>query len=101
MAKIVNGIKHKFIRDLRSGVSRPVLTLGSVGYVAKGIALVIIGILFGWAALSYDPQQAGGMDAALGTIRSQPFGPVLLVAMAAGFACFGLFCFAWAKNAKH
>ena len=24
-----------------------------------------------------------------------------LVAMAAGFACFGLFCFAWAKNAKH
>lgn len=101
VSKIVTGIKRKFTRDLRSGVSKPVEVVGTVGYVAKGIALVIIGILFGWAALSHDPQKAGGMDAALSTIRSQPFGPVLLTAMAIGFACFGLFCFAWAKNAKH
>ena len=61
---------------------------------------MIVGLLFGLAALSYNPERAGGMDAALSTIRSQPFGPVLLIAMAAGFACFGLFCFVWAKNAK-
>lgn len=101
IGQIVTGVKKKFTRDLRSGVSRPVQTLGTVGYVAKGIALVIIGILFAWAAVSYDPQKAGGLDAALSTIRSQPFGPVLLAAMAGGLACFGLFCFAWAKNAKH
>jgi hypothetical protein len=101
IAQIVRGVKSKFVEDLRGGVSGPVRTLGRVGYVAKGIALVIVGLLFGWAALSYNPQRAGGMDAALSTIRSQPFGPVLLIAMAAGFACFGLFCFAWAKNAKH
>lgn len=99
--QIVTGVKRKFRRDLRSGVSQPVEMLGTAGYVAKGIALVIIGILFAWAALSYDPQKAGGLDAALSTIRSQPFGPVLLAAMAAGFACFGLFCFVWARNAKH
>ena len=101
IGQIVRGVKSKFTEDLRSGVSQSVRILGTVGYVAKGIALVIIGLLFGLAALSYNPQRAGGMDAALGTIRSQPFGPVLLIAMAAGFACFGLFCFAWAKNAKH
>jgi hypothetical protein len=101
IAQIVNGVKTKFVRDLRSDVGRPVEVLGRVGYIAKGIALVIIGILFAWAALSYDPSKAGGMDAALTTIRSQPFGWVLLTAMAAGLACFGLFCFAWAKNAKH
>jgi Domain of Unknown Function (DUF1206) len=101
IAQIVRGVKSKFVEDLRGGVSGSVRTLGRVGYVAKGIALVIVGLLFGLAALSYNPQRAGGMDAALSTIRSQPFGPVLLIAMAAGFACFGLFCFAWAKNAKH
>ena len=101
IAQIVRGVKSKFTRDLRSGVSRPVRILGTVGYIAKGIALVIVGLLFGLAALTYNPERAGGMDAALSTIRSQPFGPVLLIAMAAGFACFGLFCFVWAKNAKH
>lgn len=101
VSKIVTGVKAKFTRDLRSGVSPTVRTLGTFGYVAKGIALVIIGILFAWAALSYDPNKAGGLDAALATIRSQPFGPVLLAAMAVGLASFGLFCFAWARNAKH
>lgn len=101
IGQIVRGVKKKFTEDLRSGVSRPVQVLGTVGYVAKGLALVIIGLLFGWAAWSYNPERAGGLDAALSTVRGQPFGSVLLLAMAAGFACFGLFCFVWAKNAKH
>ena len=101
IGQIVRGVKKKFTEDLRSGVSRPVQVLGTVGYIAKGIALVIIGLLFGWAAWSSNPQRAGGLDAALSTVRGQPFGSVLLLAMAAGFACFGLFCFVWAKNAKH
>lgn len=101
IGQILRGVKEKFTKDLRGGVRRPVRVLGKVGWSAKGIALVIVGLLFIWAALSANPERAGGLDAALGTIRSQPFGPVLLVAMAAGFACFGLFCFAWAKNAKH
>jgi hypothetical protein len=101
ISEIVKGVRRKFTEDLRSGVSQPVLVLGSIGWTAKGIALVIIGALFVWAALTSNPQRAGGMDAALGTIRSQPFGSILLLAMAAAIACFGLYCFAWAKNAKH
>ena len=37
------------------------------------------------------------MDAALSTIRDQPFGAVLLAIMAAGIACFGVYCFFWAR----
>ena len=74
--------------------------LGTVGYCAKGVALGIIGVLFIWAAISYDPEKAGGMDAALSTLRDQPFGTVLLVIMALGFAGFGVYCFVWARNAK-
>jgi hypothetical protein len=40
------------------------------------------------------------MDAALGTLRDQPFGTALLLAMAVGFAAFGVYCFVWARNAK-
>ena len=101
IAQIVKGVKRKFNDDLDGGVSRSVLRLGTVGYCAKGVALAIIGLLFGWAALSYDPKKAGGMDAALSTLRDQPFGVALLTAMALGLAAYGLYCFSWARHAKY
>lgn len=99
--QIVKGVRQKFVEDLDRGVSGSIPRLGSIGYVCKGIALAIIGGLFGWAALTYDPKKAGGMDDALATIRDQPFGTVLLVAMAVGIACFGVYCFAWARFARY
>jgi hypothetical protein len=101
VGQIVKGVKKNFLEDLDQGVGKPTRWLGTVGYIAKGISLTIIGLLFGWAALTYDAKKAGGMDAALTTIRDQPFGPVLLTAMAAGLACFGLYCFAWARFARY
>lgn len=100
VSQIVKGVKKKFTEDLAQGTTPAVLRLGMVGYCAKGVSLAVIGLLFGWAAVTYDPQKAGGMDAALSTIRGQPFGTVLLVLMAAAIACFGLFCFAWARRAR-
>jgi hypothetical protein len=41
------------------------------------------------------------MDAALSTIRGQPFGAVLLTIMAAGIACFSVYCFFWARMARY
>jgi hypothetical protein len=100
VSQIVKGLKHKFTEDL-SGASSTAIRLGTVGYCAKGVALAIIGLLFGWAAWTYDPKKAGGMDAALSTLRSQPFGSALLTAMAVGIAAFGLYCFYWARHAKY
>ena len=101
ISQIVKGVKQKFTEDLDSGVGPGVRRLGMVGYCAKGVAWVIIGGLFGYAALTYDPKKAGGLDAALSTIASQPFGTILLVIMAAGFAAFGVFCFVWARKARY
>lgn len=98
---VVKGISQKFTADLDGGVARWVRRLGVVGYAAKGIGLALIGVLFGWAAVTHDPKKAGGLDAALKTLREQPSGPVLLSALAVGLVCFGLFCFAWSRNAKH
>jgi hypothetical protein len=100
VSQIVKGFREKFLEDLDQGVGRPTRWLGKVGYPSKGVALSIIGALFGWAALTYDPKKAGGMDAALMTIRDQPFGIVLLLVVALGIACFGVYCFAWARFAR-
>src|SRR5215207_801046 len=101
LGQIVKGIRQKFVEDLDRNVSQGVRRLGTVGYICKGTALAIVGALFGWAAVTYDPEKAGGMDAALATIKDQPAGTVLLVAMAAGIACFGAYCFAWARFARY
>lgn len=101
ISQIVKGVKQKFTEDLQSGVSPAVRRLGTAGYVAKGVALSIVGGLFGYAAVTYDPEQAGGMDAAVTTVREQPFGTVLLAVMALGIASFGLFCFVWARRPRY
>ncbi len=101
ISQIVKGVKQNFAEDLDRGVSRAVLRLGTVGYCAKGTALSIIGALFGYAAVSYDAKKAGGLDAAVDTIRGAPFGTVLLVIMAAGLACFAVYCVLWARFARY
>ena len=101
VSQIVKGVKKNFREDLDQGVTESTERFGTIGYCAKGVSLGIIGLLFGWAAISYDADKAGGMDAALTTIRDQPAGPVLLVVMAAGIACFALFCFIWARHARY
>jgi hypothetical protein len=74
------------------------LWFGRPGYCAKGVAIGIVGGLFGYAALTHDPKKSGGLDEALQTVLEQPFGPYLLTVIGVGIGCFGLFCFA---NARH
>jgi hypothetical protein len=93
-------ITKKFTEDLAGGVSDVTLLLGRIGYAAKGVAFAVAGVLFGWAAISYDPKSAGGLDTALRTIKDQPFGSVLLTVLALGLAAFGLYCFSWSRNAR-
>lgn len=71
---------------------------GRVGYVAKGVALGVVAGLVVYAAVTHDPARSGGLDEALHKVLEQPFGPVLLFAIAVGLACYGLFCFARARH---
>lgn len=93
---------EKFAKEMdargRSGTSGTVYVwLGKVGCVAKGVAFGIVGGLFCYAAATHEPNESGGLDQALSEVLDQPFGPVLLAAIALGFAAYGLFCFAQAR----
>ena len=85
--------------DGRTGTVGTVNTwLGRLGHVSKGVAIGIVGCLFGYAALTHEPSKSGGLDQALRDVLRQPYGPVLLLAIAAGIGCFGLFCFARSRH---
>jgi Domain of Unknown Function (DUF1206) len=90
---------EKLDADGRHGSDgRAYLALGRAGYVSKGVAIALVGVLFLYAALTHDPKRSGGLDVALHKVLQQPYGGPLLVVIALGLACYGLFCFAWARH---
>jgi hypothetical protein len=96
---ISEGFREKLDADGETGADgRTYLMLGKVGYVSKGAAIGVVGGLFAYAAITHDPDKSGGLDQALQKVQQQPLGTWLLVVIAVGFACFGLFCFAWARH---
>lgn len=100
---IVKGAKKKFLQDISAPdgkTGRTIATLGRVGYIAKGIAISVVGILFGVAALTSDPSEATGLDGALKSLVELPLGPVILTVVALGLMAYGVYCFARAKYAR-
>lgn len=92
------GFKEKFTKHLDAGVSRSIVTLGKVGYAAKGAALATVGGLVVIAGIKHNPNKSGGLDAALRELLQEPFGGWLVGAVALGLAAFGLYCFGWARH---
>ncbi len=94
---------EKFIEKLdgegRSGeTGRAYRIFGKAGYTARGIAICVIGGLFGYAAITHDAKKSGGLDQALYEVLDKPFGPVLLCLLGIGLLCYGVFTFARARH---
>ena len=78
-------------------VTRWITRAGQAGFPAKGVALGVVGGMLGWAAITFDPSKARGLDGAMHVILSAPGGPALLTLVAAGIVAFAAFCFARAR----
>ena len=92
---VVKGLGKKFKAELRhfEGTHRGHLIsgLGVAGHVAKGLALILTGLLFVMAAATNDPGSSTGLDGSLKALQHHPFGPLLLLAIGAGFIAYGMF----------
>ncbi len=97
---VYKGWKQKFLEDLQEQPGRWAVIAGRVGYIAKGIALAAVGILFVAAALQHPVGKTTGLDGALRSMRALPVGPVILVGIALGLVAFGVYCFARARYAR-
>jgi hypothetical protein len=71
-----------------------------IGTAARGLVFVEVGILVLAAAITFDPNDARGVDGALKALAHRPYGPELLFIAAAGLMIFGLFGFAEARWRK-
>jgi hypothetical protein len=96
------GMNKHFLKEIDTTQASPralrlVTRLGQIGFPGKGIALAGVGALLIWAAVTFDPSKARGLDGALRTILDLPFGKILLTLVALGIAAFGLFCFVRAR----
>jgi hypothetical protein len=90
--------KHLDVAGCTGNRGRTICNLGKVGYVAKGIAFMIVGGLFVWAAWTHDPKKSGGLDQALHQVLQQPYGAPMLLVLALGIASFGVYAFGWARH---
>jgi len=99
---IHKGVTKRFLEqiDLSSaspGTRRLVERVGLAGFPAKGVAFAVLGGLLVYAAVTFDPAKAAGLDGALRTILDAPAGRLLLTAVALGIAAYGVFCLIRAK----
>ena len=81
-----------------SGRRTPILWMGRIGYVAKGTALMAVGGLLVWAALTHDSRKSGGLDRSLYLLLGDEVGRIAVLLIGAGIGCFGLYLFARARH---
>lgn len=87
--------------DVPGGTAgRATVVLGEVGYVARGVAVAVVGILFVVAAFTADPKKASGLDGALKSFADLPFGKVVLLLVALGWIASGVYFFVRAWRAR-
>jgi hypothetical protein len=99
---LIRGLTGGFMRDIDLPAApdnwEPLIEgIGRVGYVAKGIAFGLVGVLLWQAAVSADVSTATGLDGAMTAIAGMSAGPWLLTAVALGFAAFGVYALARAR----
>jgi hypothetical protein len=76
----------------------PIVVIGVVGYVVKGAAFAIIGVLLAWAALTHDPHKTGGLDQSLFELLGGTAGRIAVIVVGVGIGAFGCFLLARARH---
>ncbi|MGY1815028.1 DUF1206 domain-containing protein [Blastococcus sp. SYSU D00820] len=97
------GLRSDFLGEIDlDAVAEPLRRLthraSQVGFVLKGVALVLVGWIVGEAAITFDPARATGLDGALRAVAAQPYGPWVLTGVATGLAAFAVYCLARARH---
>jgi Domain of Unknown Function (DUF1206) len=100
----VRGFRKSFEKHISPpstpGGRKAITVVGMVGYVAKGVALFVTGLLVVIATVTVHPEKSTGLDGGLRALREQPYGVYVLAAVGAGLICYGVFTVVRARLAK-
>lgn len=97
VAQFYEGFSLRFLKriaeaGLSDGMKGVICWLGRIGIVSRGVIFSVVAVLILVAAISYDPERAGGMSEAFETLMEQPYGRWLLGVVAIGLTVYGAFC---------
>lgn len=99
----VRGLRQKFddkLKRVPKAWRMPVQVVGTVGLVGRGLVIALIGGFLLQAAVTFDPDKAKGLDAALKAFAGHAYGRGVIAFAAVGLVSFGLWSFAEARWRK-
>lgn len=102
---VVNAVRRAFLDELDTGrmseaARRFVQPFGIAGNTARGLIGAGVGAFLAYAAVTFQPEKANGLDGTLREFAGTPAGAWGLVAVAAGVLIFGLYSFCEARWRK-
>lgn len=91
------GVEKKFTERLDLAAAGPterkvLERTGMAGWIGRGGVAALIGVFLVWAAVSSDPDEARGLDAALREASENTLGTVLVIITAVGLVLYGVYC---------
>ena len=97
--RLSKGVKMDVSDELDlSGMSPAGLTwtkrLGAVGEIGRGIGIGLVGFFLLRSAMTYNANEATGLDGALRRLATSGPGVFVVIVVGVGFAAYGIFCLA-------
>ncbi len=86
---IWSGLSRDFLLDLARRPGRALTSIGIFGFVARGVAFALVGVLFVLAAWAHRSTESTGIDGALRWLQHQPAGQYALAVISLGLVFFG------------
>jgi hypothetical protein len=98
----VQALRTKFEKKLNTHqmspqVRKAVKAIGTVGLSTRALIYAAAGVFLAYAAITYDPGKAKGVDGTLRQFATTSAGPWLLVLVALGLIVFGIYSFCEAR----
>jgi len=95
----------KFNKKLKTGEmsdaeEKAATGVGVLGHLARMAVFGLVGVFLVKAAWEYDSKEARGLDGALLEVSQQPYGGLLLGAVAVGLLAYALYCLVQARYRK-
>ncbi|QIM22160.1 DUF1206 domain-containing protein [Phycicoccus sp. HDW14] len=97
---IWSGVTRDFLLDLARTPGRVLVAVGVVGFVGRGVAFGIVGLLFGIAARTHDVSASTGIDGALHYLQAAPAGRWALAVVSLGLVAFGVYLMTRARHLR-
>lgn len=100
-AFVQKAVTRSFEEDLTfvDGEARrtAVVRLGQFGFFARGVSFALIAFFLVRAAITFKPDEVGGIDGSLRQFAGYSWGRIVVAVVAAGFVAYGAFCVISAK----